>query len=82
MNIESSEMRTEVHENYVTADIKTEEELETERREYVERMNEETNAKALNARTKRKKYDKLFQRIFFGGIGAILLALLIIWLRG
>ena len=74
--------RQEIHENYVTAEIKTEAELENERREYVERMDAERNEKAINARTKRKKNDRIFQRVFFGTIGAILIAMVIMWLRG
>lgn len=82
MNIENNERKIEVNENYTTAEIKTEEEYERDRREYVERVTEENNAKAINARTKRRKYDKIFQRTFFGAVGAILLALIIMWLRG
>ena len=70
--------KKEIHENYVTAEIKTEAELENERREYVERMDAERNEKAINARTKRKKNDRIFQRVFFGTIGAILIAMVIL----
>ena len=82
MDLDNNERRREINENYTTAEIKTEEEIERDRREYVERIEAETNAKAINARTKRKKYDKIFRRTFFGIIGAILLAMLIMWLRG
>lgn len=71
----------EVNENYRTAEIKSEEELERERKDYVQNAEREIRDKAVNARAKRKKHDKTFRNIVFGTIFLILVILLIRYFR-
>lgn len=63
--------------NYKTVEVKTEEELELERRQFVEAAEREEKAKAINAKAKRKHADLVFFRTCVTVFALIMVGLIV-----